>query len=225
MELYETAVLKEKINALQDNYNLLYPNAIEYFMCYFNNIIRNRVAHGKGVYNSALEAEFTSYELLLDLNTLVNMIMGHSETEKMFKYILCHSQNLKNVTQHKEELIYYRDLYYSISGQQTFFDYDWAERFRPIQIIYWLLNPYYEKLYCSVGEKENLLIIRDTILNATFWKFVENELQELKTSKGYTGCISKEFISVVKGLFRCSIDNETKKALTSVHSLLLQLVG
>ena len=47
MDIYSDAVLKDKIRHLQEVKSDIYPEAVEYFMYYFNNMIRNRVAHGR----------------------------------------------------------------------------------------------------------------------------------------------------------------------------------
>lgn len=45
MTIYEDAVLKDKIRYLAESQSDVYPESTEYFMFYFNNLIRNRVAH------------------------------------------------------------------------------------------------------------------------------------------------------------------------------------
>ena len=52
MDIYSNAVLKEKIRHLQEVKSDIYPEAVEYFMYYFNNMIRNKIAHGRYKGNS-----------------------------------------------------------------------------------------------------------------------------------------------------------------------------
>ena len=90
MDIYLNAVLKDKIRHLQEiKDNIIYPEVVEYFMYYFNNMIRNKVAHGKykGNQNQKIIDEIFSKELLLDLGILIHMLSRKSETEKMYRFI------------------------------------------------------------------------------------------------------------------------------------------
>ena len=57
-------------------------------MFYFNNLIRNRIAHGRYYKSiSPLNDEIFSKELILDLCLLVHMIVRTSETERMYRFV------------------------------------------------------------------------------------------------------------------------------------------
>ena len=89
MTIYINDVLKDKIQHLQDIQVDIYPEAVEYFMYYFNNIIRNRIAHGnyKAIFNDSVAAEIFSHELLLDMSVLIHMLSRKSETDRMYRFV------------------------------------------------------------------------------------------------------------------------------------------
>lgn len=89
MDIYANAVLKDKIRYLQEVKSDIYPEAVEYFMYYFNNMIRNRIAHGRysGNTEESIQDEIFSKELILDVCMLVHMLSRKSETEKMYRFI------------------------------------------------------------------------------------------------------------------------------------------
>lgn len=70
MDIYTNAVLKDKIKLLEDHNCNIYPEAIEYFKFYFNNLIRNKIAHGKySSTSTSLDSSIFAHELLMDLCT------------------------------------------------------------------------------------------------------------------------------------------------------------
>jgi len=211
MDLFENAVLKEKIEILQSIKGSIYPEAVEYFMYYFNNLIRNKIAHGRGNdIVSEIDAKIFSAELLLDFNALLYMISRNSETEKMVRYVKSHAEiNTGNKTNKLKSLLY------SLLGRQTHYDYDMAETFRPIKVLYWLLNPYYEKLYKQVQTPKSLYEIRAVLLSEEFWGLALNELK-----KDSLWDINAEFKSVVNSMFRCAESSEVKQCLIEINKIL-----
>ena len=80
--------------------------------------------------------------------------------------------------------------------------YDTLEKYRPIQVAYWLVNPYYEKIYGQVDDKKDLLELRNEFLSKEFWEYVLGRLNNV-IDQGYDYLrINMEFLSVVKGLFK-----------------------
>ena len=211
MDLFENAVLKEKIEILQSIKGSIYPEAVEYFMYYFNNLIRNKIAHGRGNdIVSEIDVKIFSAELLLDFNALLYMISRNSETEKMVRYVKSHAEiNTGNKTNKLKSLLY------SLLGRQTHYDYDMAETFRPIKVLYWLLNPYYEKLYKQVQTPKSLYEIRAVLLSEEFWGLALNELK-----KDSLWDINAEFKSVVNSMFRCAESSEVKQCLIEINKIL-----
>ena len=113
----------------------------------------------------------------------------------------------------------YGALFNDIIGNKIISEYDGIRRYRPIQVAYWLVNPYYEKIYGQVEDKADLLSLRGEFLSKEFWEYVYERLSEVKrTGYDYLN-INKEFSSVIKALFRCNISNETKQVLGKVNAL------
>ena len=64
-------------------------------------------------------------------------------------------------------------------GDKTIADYDTLERYRPIQVAYWLVNPYYERIYGQVDDKKDLLELRNEFLSKEFWEYVLERLNNV----------------------------------------------
>lgn len=225
MELYLNAVLKEKIQHLQEVKSDIYPEAVEYFMYYFNNMIRNKIAHGryKGNQNEQIQDEIFANELILDMGMLVHMLSRKSETEKMYRFVHGYKKHYEQVIRSSEEHQCFGALLNDMIGEKTIADYDTIERYKPIQVAYWLVNPYYEKIYGQVDDKKDLLELRNEFLSKEFWDYV---LQRLNCviSQGYDYLgINMEFLSVVKGLFSCDISAEVKQVLKKVNAALSRI--
>lgn len=225
MELYLNAVLKEKIQHLQEVKSDIYPEAVEYFMFYFNNVIRNKIAHGryKGNQDEQIQDEIFAKELILDMGMLVHMLSRKSETEKMYRFVHGYKKHYEQVIRSSDEHQCFGALFNDMIGEKTIADYDTIERYRPIQVAYWLINPYYEKIYEQVDDKKDLLELRNEFLSKEFWNYV---LQRLNCviSQGYDYLgINMEFLSVVRGLFSCNISTEVKQVLQKVNAALSRI--
>lgn len=224
LELYTGAVLREKIKFLQDVNSDIYPEAVEYFMFYFNNIIRNKVAHGsyKSIFKDEMQAEIFATEVILDMSMLVYMLSRKSETEKMYRFINGYQKYYSKVIK-SEEYPCFGALLNDMIGDKIISNYDSIEKYRPIQVAYWLVNPYYEKIYEAVGDKKELLELRSQFLSKEFWLYVLDVLNDIIT-KGYDyRRINMEFISIVNGLFRCNITDEVKGVLGQVNAALQRI--
>ena len=225
MDIYSNAVLKDKIRHLQEVKSDIYPEAVEYFMYYFNNMIRNRIAHGryKGNPEEQIQDEIFAKELILDMGMLVHMLSRKSETEKMYRFIHGYQKYYERVIRSSEEHQCFEALFNDMIGDKTIADYDTLERYRPIQVAYWLLNPYYEKIYGQVDDKKDLLGLRNEFLSKEFWEYVLGRLNDV-INQGYDYLrINMEFLSVVKGLFKCNITADVKQVLGKVNAALLKI--
>lgn len=223
LELYAGAVLREKIKYLQDANSDIYPEAVEYFMFYFNNIIRNKVAHGsyKNIFKDKMQAEIFATEVILDMSMLVYMLSRKSETEKMYRFINGYQKYYTKMI--KSEHTCFGALLNDMIGDKIISNYDSIEKYRPIQVAYWLVNPYYEKIYEAVGDKKDLLELRSQFLSKEFWLYVLNVLNDIiQTGYDYRR-INMEFISIVNGLFRCNITDEVKRILGQVNATLQRI--
>ena len=224
MTIYINDVLKDKIQHLQDVQVDIYPEVIEYFMYYFNNTIRNRIAHGnyKSLFNNDTSAEIFAHELLLDLSILTHMLSRKSETDNMYRFISGYKVHYKRLIK-SEENPHFGAMFNDMIGNKTIFTYDSIGKNRPLQVAYWLVNPYYERIYESTGNKSDLIELREDFLSEKFWEYVVNELnQRIENDFGYD-LINMEFLSVINGLFKCNITPEVKKLLGKANLLLRQI--
>lgn len=223
MDIYTNAVLKDKIKLLEDHNSNIYPEAIEYFKFYFNNLIRNKIAHGKYSSNSdSLDSSIFAHELLMDLCTLVHMIIRRSETEKMYRFIHGYKSYYEKFSTEDKNPVF-EPLFNDMTGKKTIHTYDALENYRPIQVTYWLINPYYEKIYGQVDDTTELLALRNDFLSKEFWEFVLERLNDI-TSTGWDYIsVSDEFLSVVKGLFKCNLSHDVRNILGNVHAALVKI--
>lgn len=223
MDIYTNAVLKDKIKLLEDYNSNIYPEAIEYFKFYFNNLIRNKIAHGKYSSNSdSLDSSIFAHELLMDLCTLVHMIIRRSETEKMYRFIHGYKSYYEKFSTEDKNPVF-EPLFNDMTGKKTIHTYDALENYRPIQVTYWLINPYYEKIYGQVDDTTELLALRNDFLSKEFWEFVLERLNDI-TSTGWDYIsVSDEFLSVVKGLFKCNLSHDVRNILGNVHAALVKI--
>ena len=225
MDIYSDAVLKDKIRHLQEVKSDIYPEAVEYFMYYFNNMIRNRVAHGryKGNPEQQIQDEIFAKELILDMAMLVHMLSRKSETEKMYRFIHGYKKHYERIIHSPKDHKCFGALFNDMIGNKTIADYDTLDTYRPIQVAYWLVNPYYEKIYEQIDDKNDLLELRNEFLCNEFWEYVYERLNDIiNEGYGYLG-INMEFLSVVNGLFRCNIAPEVKQTLGRVNAELQKI--
>ena len=225
MDIYSNAVLKDKIRHLQEIKSDIYPEAVEYFMYYFNNMIRNRVAHGryKGNPEQQIQDEIFAKELILDMAMLVHMLSRKSETEKMYRFIHGYKKHYERIIHSPKDHKCFGALFNDMIGNKTIADYDTLDTYRPIQVAYWLVNPYYEKIYEQIDDKNDLLELRNEFLCNEFWEYVYERLNDI-INEGYDYLgINMEFLSVVNGLFRCNIAPEVKQTLGRVNAELQKI--
>ena len=217
LEMYTSAVLQEKIQYLLDIGDEIYTEVVEYFMYYFNNIIRNKIAHGnyRSIFKDVIDAEIFSIELLLDMCTLIYMTIRKSETEKMHRFIPGYQKHYAEriAGEHPHFGAFFND----VIGQKTIHSYDTIERYRPLQVAYWLITPYYEHIYEAVEDKTDLLELRADFLSKDFWEYTLDKLNNV-ISEGFDYlCINDEFGSVVNALFKCNIGSDVKVILGKVN--------
>lgn len=221
LDIYENAVLRDKIKYLQEVGSGIYPEAVEYFMYYFNNIIRNKIAHGsyKSIFKDKAQAEIFAMEVILDMGMLVYMLSRKSETEKMYRFIHGYQDYYAKLIRSKKNSCF-GALLNDMTGNKIVSNYDSIEKYQPIQVAYWLVNPYYEKIYETVSDKADLLKLREEFLSKEYWIFVLDELNKVIEAGYDYKNINMEFIAIVKGLFRCNVTKEVKGVLGQVHAAL-----
>lgn len=86
-----------------------------------------------------------------------------------------------------------------------------------------LCKTYYEKIYGQVDDTTELLALRNDFLSKEFWEFVLERLNDI-TSTGWDYIsVSDEFLSVVKGLFKCNLSHDVRNILGNVHAALVKI--
>lgn len=209
--IFPKEVLKDKIKLLLAHTDSIYIEAAEYFKNYYNNMVRNPAAHGRYIgEGDPVSQEISAREQILDLGFLIYMLSRVSETDRMHRYIkgYIYRASLLNHNNHP----CFGALFHDIIGQRIHSDYDTIEQYRPLQLVYWIVNPYYEKLYKSVDDEKDLIELRVEFLSPEFWNYVLLQLQEWRPVR-----IHKDFKTVVSSLFRCGISEETKDVLKKVN--------
>lgn len=211
LNMYSSKVLKEKINHLIELPDGIYAEAAEYFQNYYNNMARNPAAHGQYFGNSdpAIE-EITASEQILDLGFMVYMVSRISETEKMHRFIKGYIQRA-SIFDHSEHPCF-GALFHDIIGERLHVDYDMLDTFSPLHIAFWIMNPYYEKIYKSVDDETDLLELRKEFISPEFWQFVCEKMEHIPSRT-----VPKEFRTMVSGLFKCEIPDATREELKKVH--------
>ena len=108
-------------------------------------------------------------------------------------------------------------------GDKIISDYDSIEKNRPLQVAYWLVNPYYERIFESTGDKTDLMELRTDFLSQEFWEYVVDSLtKRIESNFGYES-INMEFLAVVNGLFKCDTSPEVKSLLGKANAALQQI--
>lgn len=222
INLHFDAVLKQKIGLLQEVKSDIYPEAVEYFRFYFNNLVRNKIAHGRyNIKSENAQNEIFAKELLLDLNMLVYMLSRNSETEKMCRFVQNYQQYYSKLT--KEQNPCFGALFNDLIGAKIVSSCDTIEKYTPMQVAYWLVNPHYEEIYKNVVNDNQLISLRNIFFCSDFWAYVDSRLDSV-IKAGYDFLsIHSQTASVVNALFRCNVSDDTKNHLKNVASKLKQV--
>jgi hypothetical protein len=175
--------------------------AIMYFKFYFNNCIRNKIAHGRCCYE-AKSVEILSYELLLDLQYVIHLASQKSDTSEAIDYIK-HTLRWLTISLSKDnnnENHIYERLLSSLNNNVIRSKKDGITYVNSHQELYWIFNPYYNEAYnfSGVVNEKNKLI--DYITSQEFWVYVSNYLSKYPEMKVKRFKIKKEFASRVKAL-------------------------
>jgi len=198
--LYRTILnleLVKKIDfGIQKDINI-YLETEAYFKYYFNSVIRNTIAHGnykllienrinilnenynyKESNNNVIERIFV-LELLLDLNYLINSIYEINEIDTVVKYIECYSDKAFNFSKIENKKLFYDLLFEDLIGIRERLKLNEYKPklfviYEPLQIIYWIFNPYYEKYL----DKNIVKFLRTTICSLDFWEYVNKKINE-----------------------------------------------
>lgn len=204
----DTTTFRKKITEINNSSNLVYPEIVQYFQCYFNHMVRNQVAHGNYVGDSTCDVDnIFSIELLLDLFALVEMVYNTGEIDLMFRYIF--SARRCNFCSNQDHYKYILTSFLEGSFNVS------------IRKAYWIFNPYFEQKYYDITMDSALKDIRATVLSSDFWEYVNNQISTI------TNCSEEvenvlQLIEVINNLDIPSQTNPILKKLKINISSLLQ---
>ena len=212
-----SADLKQKIDQIQ---NSIPFECAQYFKHYFNNLTRNIVAHGRIVEDDvSIYSEVLAKELLLDLHSLLYMASRNSEAEKMHRFINGYIKKISMISSSTEK--HYMALYNDLIGERVFLDYDSVDKYSPIKVVFWIVNPYYEKLYNLKTEDgdTSLYELRELLLSKEFWEYAKEQTQKYCEWHWYEDAL-RMLSSIIKGLLSCEVSEETKDIMIDILKIL-----
>lgn len=218
IELFNNKVLKEKINTLGEE---TFVDITEYFSTYFNNLIRNAIAHGReNVPDTPHDQEAFALELLLDLNSLLFLFSRKSEIIKMHRFICSFSnpKSFSNVETMRMEM-----LFRTLCGDRLCDLNYTVNKYNPIQVVYWLVNPTYEEIYAKAYDISLLTNVRTLLLDKSFWRFCNNKIDNCITCGYNYLSIGSEFQACVNLILGIIDNNDTKKELIETNKKLKEL--
>lgn len=216
MDLFERDVLNIKLEKLAEC-SEVDLEVVEYFEFYFTNLVRNRAAHGRYIKASkAQDDEILAKELLLDMKCLTHQIRRKAEVEKMLRCIQGYL-NYCNVLGASAPDAIYGALYGDFTGCRMHLSYDSLDQYNPIQFLYWIINPYYEKISQTMSVDAEVKKIRGYLYNEDFWKYAYNKIQQ-DVSLGKT--FDSDVNSAVKCMFKCPLTTEAKRWLGKINKIL-----
>ena len=208
--------------------------AIAYFSYYFNNIVRNTVAHGNynflvtsgrtgeegsidNVDNSIIR-RVIALELLLDLQYLVHMIAKINEIDTANEYIAEVYEYYVSSDKEENGEAFYRRMFEDLCGirdryKLTEYKPGIFVTYEPLQLLHWIFSPYYEKYL----DKEKLDTIRTTVCSCEFWNYVEERLSRKEVSR-FGRYDAKKFQAVIKRMLQLDLENDVRQMLVKVNS-------
>ncbi len=214
--------LKTKAQNLSNHIPFEY---VRYYGYYFNNIIRNIVAHGRlnlGDDSKILE-KIMSMELLLDLYSILYMVSRYSNIEIMCQYVNHFFDTAVFFPKDKRNHSF-NILCNDLIGARTHIFYDKIEHYTPHEIIMWILNPYYEKLYYYKvsAANTNLKDLRELLMSRDFWGFFKAEIKGYKENNELDFMIKnpKELISALKNLLKCGLPKDVKLIILDILKII-----
>lgn len=175
-DLFEKDDLKTKF--IKNDINSGIEEAALYFKFYFNNMIRNKVAHGRSC-SEKEEYERTSYELLLDLQYVIHLLENRSDTNEAIQYIKNKVRwlHLTLSGESSTKQIYER-LLNTLNENVIRRTMNYIGYVDSQQELYWIFNPYYDEAYVFADVIEQRDVLRDYLTSEDFWDYVLNYIKE-----------------------------------------------
>jgi len=216
MDLFESDVLDVKLKKLV-KYCDVDLEVAGYFEYYFTNLVRNRTAHGRYIKASDVQDdEILAKELLLDMKCLTHQIRRKAEIEKMLRCVKGYLDYCNILGTSSPDSIY-GALYRDFIGRRIHLSYDSLDQYSSIQFLYWIINPYYERIFQTMLVGDEVRKIRGYLYSEDFWRYTYNKIQQ-DISWGTN--FDPDVNSAVKCMFKCPLTDETKKWLGKINSVL-----
>lgn len=216
IDIFEKPTLREKLNLLNEKIHI---DIYEYFYFSFNNLIRNVVAHGRADILDDTELEIFAYELMLDLNCLMHYFVQKSEFMRMRILLQSFDNNNASNTKIDYKKKNYARLFETIIKKRYISVVHFGvEKFEPMQSLYWIVNPTYERRYCSIYGSEDIKTVRRILYSIEFWIYVNDKILEcIESGYDYIG-IEKSFNKILDVLLGDIKNNELKKHIVKVKA-------
>lgn len=212
IDIFTNKVLKEKIQLLFDSPDI---DILEYFYIYFNNLIRNSVAHGKNLFsNNHTQLEAMALEILLDMNAILFLFTRKSELYKMHDFIYGVKKSNPILGDIKNARM--GALFYTFCEQRIAMLRNNIEKYNPIQVVYWLFNPTYETKYKKSFDIVDLLEIREIACSKEFWEYCNNEIERLLEIDVEYVLKYKSIVTVINLLLSRIEDKDTKGIMIKI---------
>lgn len=72
----------------------------------------------------------------------------------------------------------YGALYGDFTGCRMHLSYDSLDQYNPIQFLYWIINPYYEKIAQIMSVDDEVKKIRGYLYSEDFWRYAHKKIQQ-----------------------------------------------
>lgn len=173
-DLFEKDDLKTKFT--KNDVNSGIEEASLYFKFYFNNMIRNKIAHGR---SCSEKEEETSYELLLDLQYVIHLLENRSDTNEAIQYIKNKVRwlHFTHSGESSTKQIYER-LLNTLNENVIRRTMNYIGYVDSQQELYWIFNPYYDEAYEFADVIEQRDVLRDYLTSEDFWNYVLDYIKD-----------------------------------------------
>lgn len=219
-DLYLADTFRNKLNKNDSMACMLELNL--YFKFYFNFILRNRVAHGRGIFEPDNLA-IISRELLLDLQYVINIVERNSNTSEAIEFIKNHLRWLEYSYKKENEVKnIYRKLFNSLNNNVIRHTRNGIGYVESQQELYFIFNPYYDKVYEFANITEQRYKIREYLLCKGFWRYVSDYIEKYKSEELHFDKIDKSFVSRVKAIAEYCEENR-KEVVVDISEVLGKL--
>lgn len=213
LQTFYDKLLKDKIQIIKQNDISVETPIIAYYFTFFNDLKRNRTAHGKMEYSLvSMEIKTIADELILDLYTLLHLSSDiYGNESKQIKRLLDEINDTDDIDK-KRQL-----LQSNLLGTRTFLGFPHISKIPPMKFAYWLLNPYYYENCKSWGYETKINNVRNLFYEKEMWDDLLEKIRNNIKWKYNFAKISKEFINVVIKIKELNgFEPETKRILTDI---------